>query len=220
MLKSLIVVFLFFVSNLALAKEFPVQARLFLGMTSTSPDNVNNVIEPEGLKKVTGNNQFGVEATYPLHKYFDFGFRYTKHLIANDEDPSSDSTDYNINVSQDSVLFIGRVPLVQSGIFKADVFAGFGGSNTTMKIKTAAQDGELSRSAGDGWFATPYTAAGVSLAVGYKQIYFVMEGGIETNKVTGLKRTGTVNSGIDSLDLSGSYFTIGLMFDGVTATSK
>ncbi|MNL88607.1 hypothetical protein D3C87_2184120 [compost metagenome] len=43
----------------------------------------------------------------------------------------------------------------------------------------------------------------------------VFEGGIESNKVKDLKSSGTVNSSIDTLDLSGSYFSLGLMFDGV-----
>ena len=219
-LQIFLFLILFWNSLSATAAEFPVQARLFLGMTTTSPDNVNAVIEPEGLKKVTGNNQFGIEATYPLHKYFHFGFRYTKNLIASDEDPANETTDHNINVDQDAMMLVGRVPLYQSGIVKLDVFGGVGGSNTTLKIKTAAQDGELSRAAEQGWFATPRTAAGASLAVGYNQVYFVMEGGVETNKVSGFKRTGTVNSGIDSVDLSGTYFTIGVMFDGVKATSR
>lgn len=202
-------------SSVVFAKDLPVQVRLFAGMVAATPSNANETLEAQGLKKLENTSQLGLEITYPLFKYLDVGARYTKTLADSEENPANASTDYNSKVDQDSVLLIARVPFLKSDIFRLDAFAGVGGSNTTFKIKTAAQSGELTSRASDGWFDSPYAAAGVSAAIGYKQFYLVFEGGYEMNKVSSFKRSGTISNGLDTLDLSGSYFTVGLMFDGV-----
>ncbi|MNL54974.1 hypothetical protein D3C87_1783510 [compost metagenome] len=115
-------------------------------------------------------------------------------------------------------MFLARVPFYKTDIIKLDAFAGVGGSNTTMTVKTGSMDGEYTRKESGDWVATPIAAAGMSFAIGYKQFYFVVEGGIESNKVDSLKRSGTTSASIDTLDLSGSYFSVGLLFDGVPGT--
>ncbi|HEX7673747.1 MAG TPA: hypothetical protein VF412_06225 [Bdellovibrio sp.] len=196
----------------------PVQARLFIGTTNASPSNVNDTLSSQSLQKINGVTQAGLEITYPLLSHLDVGVRYTKRFATNEESPSNPSTDYYSKLDQDSVLLVARVPVIKNDFFRLDGFAGFGGSNTTLTIKTATQDGELTRKATDGWLATPYTAAGASMAFGFKHFFLVFEGGVESNKVDGFKQSGTVPSGISTLDLSGGYFTIGLMFDGVPGT--
>ncbi|MDG0817572.1 hypothetical protein [Bdellovibrio svalbardensis] len=207
-------------SNIAYAKEIPVQGRLFAGSTSIDPKNVNETIEAQGLQKIDTAMQLGIEITYPLLKYLDVGLRYTKRNAEKDEQPSNASTDYSAKIEQDAMLLVARVPIVKSDFVRLDVFGGVGGSNTTFTLKSASQNGELTRKEAEGWFATPYTAVGASVAFGYKQFYVVFEGGVETNKVDGFKRSGTVSSSLDTVDLSGSYFTVGLMFDGVPGSIK
>jgi hypothetical protein len=146
--------------------------------------------------------------------------RYTKRQGYSDEQPANSNTDYSANLDQSSMLLLARVPVIKAGSLRVDVFAGFGGSNTILTVKSATQDGELSRKSSAGWFASPYTAYGASVAVGYKQVYLFIEGGLETNKVDGFKRTGTVSSSLDNITLSGSYFAIGLMFDGVPGSIR
>ncbi|MEK2644962.1 hypothetical protein [Bdellovibrio sp. BCCA] len=220
MMKSVLVVLAAVVvpSSFAFAKEIPVQGRLFAGVSSINPTNVNDTIEAQGLKKLDNYTRLGIEITYPLHRYLDVGIRYTKRLASVEENPESSSTDYSAKVDQDSMLVLARVPIVKSDLIHFDVFAGVGGSNTTLKVKTASQDGEFTRRAGGDWLATPYASAGASFAIGYKQVYLVFEGGYETNKVDGFKRTGSASTSIDTLDLSGSYVSIGLIFDGVPGT--
>ncbi|WP_374079346.1 hypothetical protein [Bdellovibrio bacteriovorus] len=205
-------------SSFAFAKEIPVQGRLFAGVHSIDPTNVNETIEAQGLKKLDSVNRLGIEITYPLHRYLDVGLRYTKRLASVEENPDNGSTDYSAKVDQDSMLLLARVPVVKSDIVHFDIFAGVGGSNTTLKVKTASQDGEFTRRASGDWVATPYTSFGASVAIGYKQVYLVFEGGFESNKVDGFDRSGSASASIDTLDLSGSYLSIGLMFDGVPGT--
>lgn len=202
------------------AAEFPVQARLFAGVNFVDPKNVNETTEPQGLQKIDKSNQIGVEITYPVASYLNIGIRYSKRIVSLDENPSNEATDYYVKVDQDALLLMARAPFAKTETFKADVFAGVGGTNSTLKIKTASQDGELTSSAGEGWAQSPYAAAGLSAAVGYKQFFFVMEAGYEYNKVSSFKRSGTVSSAIDTMDLSGGYFTIGFLLDGIPGTTR
>lgn len=201
-------------------KDVPVQGRLFVGITSADPKDVNLELEAQSLKKVDSVQQYGVEITYPVLKYFEVGIRYTRRTILRDEMTPSLLTDYSAQINQDSALLVGRVPFLKSTFVRMDAFAGIGGSNTSLKIKTASQDGELSRKESKDWFGAPCASYGASVGFGYKQFYFVVEGGMEMNKITNLKRTGNVNNNIETIDLSASYFTIGLLFDGVPGTIK
>lgn len=222
MLKSVFAVALLvavlFTSSLATAKEIPVQGRLFIGMLGVDPKNTNETLQADGLKKFESINRMGIDITYPLYKYLDVGMRYTKRLGEVEEEPASSATDYKARIDQDSIMFLARVPFYQTDIIKLDAFAGVGGSNTTMTVKTGSMEGEYTRKESGDWVATPIAAAGMSFAIGYKQFYFVVEGGIESNKVDSLKRSGTTSAAIDTLDLSGSYFSVGLLFDGVPGT--
>ena len=211
---------LFTYSSLSLARDLPIQARLFAGMTGVSPGNANDGLEALGLKKMENVSKLGLEITYPLLSYLDVGARYTKILGDTEENPANPSTDYSSKLDQDSVMLIARVPFMKSEIFRLDAFAGIGGTNTSFKITSASQNGELTSRGPDGWFGSPYAAAGVSAAIGYKQFYLVFEGGYESNKVSSFKRSGSVSNSIDTLDLSGSYFTVGLMFDGIPGSVK
>ena len=105
-------------------------------------------------------------------------------------------------------------------MLRFDVFGGAGGSNTNIKIKTASYDGELDGTAGSNWYSTPYVATGASLGLGFNHILLYFEGGYESNKVKDFKKTGTVNPNINTLDLSGSYFLVGIMFDGIKGYKK
>lgn len=197
------------------AKDIPVQVRLFAGMVAAEPSNANKTLKEQGLHKLQNTSQLGLEITYPLLKYLDVGARYTKILADSKENSSNPNSDYNSKVEQDTVLLIARVPFLKSDTLRLDAFAGIGGSNSTFKIKSAFQNGELTSKAESEWFGSPYAAGGVSAGIGYKYFYLVFESGYAINKVSSFQRSGNISNKLDTLDLSGSYFTIGLMFDGV-----
>jgi hypothetical protein len=174
----------------------------------------------QGLKKIDNITMYGVEATYTALKYFEYGFRYTKRYVREEEDPLDvPSTDFHSMINQDSILLLARLPLLKRKVVRGDVFAGVGGSNTTFTIKSATQDGELTRKETKDWVASPYAAVGGSIGVGYKSFFFMVEAGYEYNKIDKFKRTGNINNNVDSINLSGGYINIGLLFDGLTATS-
>lgn len=209
----LVIIAICSVETSAGAEKFPVQARLFAGMTSTDPSGLNEELRAQGIKEFKSIPKYGAEATFALNPMLDVGFRYEKRYLSNSEEaPISPSTS-SASLDQDSVLLVARVPLVKKSYFQFDVFGGVGGSNTTLKVKTASQDGELTKRESGDWFASLRTSFGASVAVGFKKVYLVVEGGQESNKVDSFKRSGNVSSNIQSMDLSGSYVTIGLMFD-------
>ena len=208
-----------FIANIAsAATEVPVKARLYVGATSVNPTSLNDVIQTQGMAKMDSVTHYGVDITYPVLPFLDLGVRYTKHLGDKQEDPSNSATDYYTKIDQDSVALVARVPLLKTDILRADIFGGFGGSNTTVKLKNSAQDGELTKKADSGWFATPYSVAGASVGIGWKHFFVFFEGGIESNKVDGFSRTGTTSSNITNLDLSGGYFSLGIFMDGIPGT--
>lgn len=207
-------------SESSLAFEFPAQARVFAGVTGVDPVNLNQELAAQGLQEFSAVSKLGVEITYPLARYLDVGINYTKRYLAKDEADSNPATPYQALINQDSVMLVARVPFLKTDVVRLDVFGGVGGSNTTLSLKTATQDGELTRRESNDWFASPYAAYGASVAVGYKKFYFVLEGGMELNKVDSFKRTGTVNDNIQTIDLSGSYVSVGLLINGISATAK
>jgi len=204
----------------ALAAEFPVTARLFISNVSVEPEDLNTELTAQSLKEIDKLNHFGAEATYSFFRFFEGGFRYVMRQALVKEVVDNPVTNYRGELQQDSVFLVARVPLIKTSYFRTDIFGAFGGTNTSFNIKSATLDGAWSRKGSEGWFGAPITGYGASVGMGFKGFYLVVEGGFETNKVEKLHTSGTVNTNVESIDLSGSYFSIGLMFDGVKATKR
>lgn len=190
------------------------QGRLFLGSTTANPSEVNTELTAQGLKNIETVNQAGIEITFPTFKYLHLGLRYTRHFVSQDELASDPTTDFRAEITQDSMLGVARIPFFKSDHVYMDAFAGVGASNMTYAEKVVAQDGKLEKS------TAPYYAAGGSIGFGYKKYFVFFEGGVETNKLEDLKRSGTINSNINTIDLSGTYFLVGFMFDGIPIFKK
>lgn len=187
------------------------QARLFFGSTQVAPKNLNTELTAQGIKNVDLNNQAGVEITFPTTDKLNLGIRYTKRLISQDD--SVAATDFKAEINQDVAALVARYAFLKTDVVRLEVVAGVGGSNTTYTLKSATQDGGLSKTGSP--FATLYSTAGISLALGKGKFYFVLEGGMDSQKVESLERTGTMNNNVNEIDLSGAYFNIGVMFDGI-----
>lgn len=205
---------------MALASDVPVQGRAYIGATKVAPDNLNTELNAQSLKKVEVVARYGAEMTYPIFKYFDFGLRYLRTEINRDEATSTIVTNYEADIAQDAFMAVARISLLKTDILRIDVFGGYGGANTTYKIKTATQDGELRRRDDAGWIASPYSSYGGSIGLGFKPVFLFVEAGVDKNKVESFSRIGTINSNVNTIDLSGSFFMVGLIYDGVSAKRK
>ena len=189
------------------------QGRLFIGSTKIDPKDLNSELESENLKSLDAITQYGVEITFPVTNFLNTGLRYTKKATFADEKDSSSTTNFESKISQEAMLAVARLLVKKTDSAYFDTFIAVGGTNTDFKINSATQDGELDKK--NSFFANPVYSAGASVAVGFKKVYFVIETGYEYNLVDKLKSSGTVNSNVDKINLSGGYVTVGLMFDGI-----
>lgn len=198
---------------------FPAQVRLFVGTTSATPTDVNTELNSDGLNKMSHITKYGFEIGYPLLKFFNIGLRYTLRHDLEDEIHST-SNHYFGQIDQNEVMLIGRIPLLKTNLLRLDAFGGFGGTNTTFKLKTLGQDGELSKKDPGAWFASASASYGASLSIGWKHFYLVFESGFESNRVKGGFKADGVTTNINSIDLSGGYFTVGVLIDGMEVTRE
>ncbi|NUN05864.1 MAG: hypothetical protein HUU57_08880 [Bdellovibrio sp.] len=207
-----ICVLFLFTAPTAMAADMGLgQGRLFLGSAKPSPTELNTELTAQGIKNIDLNNQYGIEITFPTFQYLSLGLRYTHHVTSQE---GSLVQAYKAEISQDGLMGVARVPLFKSDIVHFDIFAAGGVNKTTYTEKSATQDGFLESS------ASPTFAAGASVAVGYQKYFLFLEGGFESNKVESLTRSGTVTTNVNTIDLSGSYVLLGVMFDGIPVFSK
>jgi hypothetical protein len=219
--SSVILICVFLLSShLAFAKGVEAQVRLYGGITQADPKEVNTELAAQGLKKVDATLQYGIEATFPVFKLLDLGLRYGRNAVNVDEDPNNILTSYHASINQDAIYGILRIPYIKTNFVRADIFGGYGGVNTVYKISNPSQHGELNRKTDVGWFGSACSTFGASVAVGYQKYFLVFEGGYNSNKITGLKSDGNINDHIKTIDLSGTYVSIGFMFNAVPEGSS
>jgi hypothetical protein len=207
---------LLFTGSLSLANEFPAKGRVFVGADSVNPSELNTEMDAQNIKDFKTATKYGVDITYALTNFLDVGFRYEHLNQKNLEQTATAGQDYQATLTQDAVMGVARAPLWKSAYGRADVFGAVGPSSTTFSIKNTTQDGKLTKTD----YASICAEVGGSIGVGFKNVYFYVEGGYKSNQVGSFTREGTISSNVKSIDLSGSYATIGLLFDGITATSK
>lgn len=215
----IITVILFQICN-AEAKEVLARARIYAGNLSSSLEDVNTELKAQGLSKYDGVLRAGFEAAIPFWKLFSVGMGYVERYVRTGDSSSMLNPQNFAELRQRSVLFVARLPVINTKNVIVEAFSGVGLANTTLQIKTASLDGELSRVLPDSQFATAYTTYGGAVAVGANGFYLVVEAGHESNSVERLNKTGTTNNNIDVIDLSGAYYTVGFLFDGTKLTSK
>lgn len=201
------------------AITFSAQGRVFAGATAADPTDLNTQLSGQGIKPMSAISHYGAEVAYPLLNVFEVGLRYSKKLLKQEESSSSLATDYYAQLDQDSLQLVGRIPVLKTSILRLDGFGGIGGSNTTLKLKSAGVEGEWSRKDNSGWVAAPISSYGGSLAIGWKPFYVVIEAGVESNKIKGLVKSGSVST-LDAIDLSGSFVNVGILINGAAVNSK
>ena len=190
------------------ASEKSFEGRIFAGGVSVKPAPVNDELTANDIKKISTTLMLGLEATGFVTSWANLGLRYIKNQVSRDEDPSDPQTSYKVFTSQDIFMGMARFPLVRSDFLHVDAFGGVGGAQTTFKLETANQIGELSK----GPFSTLVTAYGASAAIGFRKVFLFVEGGFLNDKVDGFKRSGTLNNKIQTVDLSGPYALVGFIF--------
>ncbi len=208
------------VSMSSFAVDIPVQVRLYAGGSTLTAEDMNTELIDSNLKKMSTAMNFGAEISYPLLSFFDVGIRYNKKIGISDEAPTDDLTNYYAGLGQEAYYLLTRIKFLRIANLELDAFAAYGGTNTTLKIITASQNGEITKKAETGWYANTANLVGASASIKLSQFRIVLEAGLETNRVASLDYTGTVDHDIGVIDLTGPYAGIAFQFDGVKTSGK
>jgi hypothetical protein len=194
------------------AAEIPVRARVFLGSSEGNLANINTELKFLGLDDLGAIPFYGAELTYLFIPTIELGFNFWKRQnVRKSSSPSG--TDYGASLDQNILVAIVRVPFLKTSVFRMDVFAGLGGSNTVLSIKSATQSGDITKKDEKDFLAALTTRYGASIAVGFRGVYFFFEGGYESHKIDSPIRTGSLSASISTIDLTGPFGLIGLQFD-------
>lgn len=193
-------------SSLALAADIPpAQGRLSYGKTFINPTAVNTYLGTQSLSDMKDVNRFGAELYGQVYKYLSLGVKFTINYKNID---GASATEY-ATLYQTNSMVMARVPIFKTDFQFVDIFAGIGLPNTKF-TKGGTLSGELSNNE-----KSLVTSAGASIGFGYKKVFLYVEGGYEWNKVGTLQRTGNISTTLDTLDLTGPYATVGLVYDGL-----
>lgn len=215
MIKQILSVVLFLtLAQSVFAEEFAAKGRIFIGSTNANPTELNTEMASQNIKEFKTLSKYGVDITYVLNSFLDVGLRYERINQNNLEVTAAAGQDYHGTLTQDAMMGVARTTFLKTDIFRGDVFGAIGAANTQFSIVNATQDGQLTT----GGFKSLTAKAGASVGAGYKNVFFFVEGGYDYNKISsGLDREKTINNNVSTLDLSGGYLVVGLLFDGITA---
>ena len=215
-MKQIFLVGLFILSfaQLSSAEEFIAKGRVFIGANSANPSELNTEMANQNIKEFKTITEYGVDITYAFNSLLDVGLRYERIDQKNLEENKTAGQDYYGQITQDAILGVARHTLLKSDVLRGDIFVAGGVASTKFSIVNATQDGQLASSG----FTSLTAKAGGSIGVGFKKVFVFLEGGYDYNKISsGLSREKNINSNVGTLDLSGSYLAIGLLFDDITA---
>ncbi len=191
----------------------PGQLRLFIGTLSSSPKQVNTELNAQGIETFGSLSNFGIEGTYQVLPRVNLGVRgegkwqKVKELAS---PPVNALNPYYSSIQQSAALLVLRVDVIRTPVFRFDIFGGAGTAATKMDLRSASGDSNYSRT-----MSSVISEAGASIGVGWSNIYFLVEGGTEWNKVNSLSKTGASSASVNEIDLSGSFVTIGILFNGL-----
>lgn len=176
---------------------------------ATTPTSLNNLSAPDGVSGLDTLRSLGLEIDGQW-KWLKIGAKFT-YMNSSSEPPNSPFPPLAYqSTRQFNAGIVGRLPLADKDSLLFDVFAEIGASDTTLDVQTIGSGrGSLDK---DQNF---YQRAGASVGIGSKDLKLYIEAGQEFNKLDGLKATGTLVSGISTVDLSGPYYSIGLIISGV-----
>lgn len=186
------------------------QFHFFYGQNFINPTDANTVADAASLGQFKKFDQYGIEADRDIGPNFNLGLRLA--IKVSRTDPTfTTNNDYFGQLMQQTGTVMLNFPLIKSERFKLDAFTGFGANNTSLEYHSATYEGKYSSNT-----SFPTTVIGGAVAYGYKYVFLKIEGGYEYNKVGRFTKTsGTMTDTFDSMDLSGAYFNIGILIDGL-----
>jgi hypothetical protein len=212
-IKNSLLLAVLLLTTVARAADAPkVKGRIWAGQVTADPKDLNSTLTTDHVDNISKYNKFGADITNPVLSHLELGVRYDKIYQNNTGTNSINSATLN----QDIVMGEMRIPIVTSTLLHADIFAAAGLSDSKVEFNTTTETGKLKTDGATG-FASE---AGATLGIGFKTVYLFVESGYISNKVQGMKKDSTLTNSVTSMDLSGSYMSIGLLIDGVSPSKK
>ena len=181
---------------------------------STAPASLNALTAPDNTPALDTLPSIGIEVDgrYKWIKFgVKFGYTNTSAEPANSPFPA---TAY-LKVSQLTAGLVGRVPIIDQPSLIFDAFAELGAADTEFTVQTISSGKAVLKK--DKNF---YQRAGVSAGVGNPSIKLYVEAGQEWNKVDDLSASGTMTTTVTGVDLSGTFYAIGLIITDVPEWMK
>lgn len=205
----------------ASAEPILVRARLFGGVTQINSTDLDGLLTSQSFKTAGLLPGAGVEISRPIFPLFEVGLRYQLRFLKRGlQGLSAEETTPYAALRQDSFQVMARLTLIRTKLLWFDAAGGIGGYNTQFEFKNTSQDGELSSSSLKDFGASPMYSFGASAGVGARGFYLIGELGYERSRATKLGATGSMPASVTTMDLSGPYFLLGMMFDGLATTSN
>lgn len=222
-MKTALLIFVVFCSSFAFAKgdsssskDKNVRARLFVGNYNFGLDEINSYTQPKGINPLNNIFAGGVEAAAPLFLNISAGIRATwKWNLAEEVNKTPGAINpYYTSIRSQETIGVVRMALAETAVLKADVFGGIGVAENTLDIHAATGSGT--------WEGTSMMSmAGVSAAIGYGGLFIFTEAGQEWHKAKDLKPSpNSLTTGLKTLEMSGVFFNVGLMFQGIPSFMK
>lgn len=188
------------------------QLRFFAGNNGFQMDENNADLAALGIHPVNDTPFAGLEGVQTLFWNVALGARgkyaYTKSKEIADP-PAVVDNPYYAAVQQSQALAVIRVAIVKAPFMHLDVVGGAGISKTKFEIRSALGEWKYTK---DNNFMT---TAGVSVGFGWGGIFLYGEAGQEWNKITDPKVSGANAPDENEFDMSGAYYSVGILFRGV-----
>lgn len=188
----------------------PISIRLFGGTSKVNPKELNTELQSRSIEEAKSFVDLGAEGTFGASGFLSWGLRYVHRIGIMSEVVETPLTSYSATLRQDTLVGIARYKLMGEDFYRFDIMLGLGGSTTRVDVSSVSGSGEWS---GDIFTGSPYALGGASFAIGYKSFFIFAEYGYAYNKLAAIKREGNATANVGSIDLSGTYGVVGIMFD-------
>jgi hypothetical protein len=188
--------------------------RLYGGAHSIQPTDLNNVVTPVSIEEFKSLPIYGLEVAYAVLPFVTTGVRMEAGYTRNKEtsaSPTVPDNPYYSSISTQETSAVVRLTVLHTQVVHFDVFGALGSTKASVDVRTGS--GEATYTAQNSLGGTQ--SYGASIGGGWSSVYLYLEGGHRNVTLSDITREGHLSNNITSLDLSGNYVKVGLLFAGL-----
>lgn len=218
-MKYLVIILLSFVSAPSFAaskggndKAKP-QLRLFAGSLALNPKDVTVYTDAQNIEKFDSSLFYGLEVDHPVLGGISLGLRYQ---VEEESLGTKGSTTFTkrMGTKQELIFAMLRIPVVAESFFRLDMFGGGGLATSSFETYSGMTTNKFGGS-------TLGSMAGASVSIGFWDVFLTVEAGQEFVNYQEIKASDKDSTApFLKADLSGSFVTVGLLFNGLPKWAK